>query len=175
MQKKIKRGDIYYANLNPIVGSEQGDKRPVLVVQNNMGNEHSPTVVIVPITGNLRKNPLPTHVTIPKSCGLDNDSIALVEQIRTVDRSRFSDYIGHVFDELQPEIDKALAICIGLKMRRQTKVEILELSLCPHCESDFKNSGFLLVKKSGWQEVKTDCDLCKAAAKGLTFCIFKLK
>ena len=93
-KKKIRRGDIYYAYLNPVVGSEQGSCRPVLVVQNDIGNEHSPTVVIAPLTRNLRKNPLPTHVVIPKSCGLDRDSLVLVEQIRTIDRSRLSNYIG---------------------------------------------------------------------------------
>ena len=172
IKKNIQRGDIYYADLNPIVGSEQGDTRPVLVVQNNLGNEHSPTVVITPLTGNLKKNPLPTHVMIPRSTGLDRDSLVLVEQIRTIDRSRLSDYIGRVSDEMQSSIDKALAICVGIEQRRSPKGEMIELSLCYRCESDFRNSGYLLVKK-GWQEVKTDCDFCKAA-KGLTFGIFNI-
>jgi len=77
---KIKRGEIYYADLNPVIGSEQGDYRPVLIVQNNTGNEHSPTVVVLPITGNIRKNSLPTHVHLPKSCGLEKDSLVLTRR-----------------------------------------------------------------------------------------------
>ena len=169
---KMKRGDIYYANLNPTIGSEQGDTRPVIIVQNDIGNGFSPTLIVTPLTSNLRKNPLPTHVMIPSSCGLERDSLALMEQIRTIDRSRISDYIGHVNGEIQSAIDKALAICIGLEKRRPTKGEMLVLSLCYRCESDFRNSGYLLVKK-GWQEVKTECDFCKAA-KGLIFGILSL-
>jgi mRNA interferase MazF len=116
MQKrKIKRGDIYYADLNPVIGSEQGNLRPVLVVQNDVGNEHSPTIVIVPITCNLRKNPLPTHVMIPRSCGLDTDSLILVEQIRTVDRSRFTEYVGRINQCINVKVNNALAICVGMK------------------------------------------------------------
>jgi len=114
-KEKIRRGDIFYANLNPVAGSEQGDRRPVLIVQNNTGNDHSSTVIVVPFTRNLRKNPLPTHVVIPHSCGLEGDSLALTEQIRTIDRRRLSDYIGRIEDgDLLREIDKALAIGIGL-------------------------------------------------------------
>ena len=171
--RQIKRGDIYYADLNPVVGSEQGDCRPVLVVQNDVGNEHSPTVVVTPLTRNLRKNPLPTHVIIPRSCGLDRDSLVLAEQIRTIDRSQLSNYIGHISREIQPAIDKALAVCVGLENHWAAKGEMLVLSLCPLCEADFKDSGYMLVKK-GWQEAKTDCDFCKTA-KGLTFGIFTQK
>ena len=172
MKTKIKRGDIYYADLNPVIGSEQGDLRPVLIVQNDTGNHHSPTVIAVPLTRNLRKNPLPTHVLIPKSYGLGGDSLILTEQIRTLDRSRLSCYIGHIGADVQVAVDKALAICIGLEKRRPPKGEILVLTLCSRCESDFFNSGYLLVKK-GWQEIKENCDFCKAA-KGLTFGIFNL-
>jgi mRNA interferase MazF len=171
-KRKIRRGDIYYAYLNPVVGSEQGDCRPVLVVQNDAGNEHSPTIVVVPFTRNLRKNPLPTHVLIPKSCGLGRDSLVLAEQIRTIDRSRLSNYIGRISQEVQTAIDTALVVCVGLEKRRPPKGEMLVLSLCSRCEADFEKSGYLLVKK-GWQEVKTDCDFCKTA-KGLTFGIFNL-
>jgi len=173
LKRKVKRGDIYYAYLNPVIGSEQGDCRPVLVVQNDTGNEHSPTVVVTPLTRNLRKNPLPTHVLIPRSCGLDMDSLVLVEQIRTIDRSRLSNYIGRINGDIQNAVDKALAVCVGLEKRRQPKGEILVLSLCSRCESDFDDSGYLLVKK-GWQEIKEDCDYCGKPAKGLTFGIFNL-
>ena len=171
MQKKtIQRGDIYYANLDPIVGSEQGGTcRPTIVVSNNVGNSSSPTVVIVPITGNIRKPPLPTHVAIPKSCGLEKDSIALAEQIRTVDRSRLDGYIGRITYETQSAVDRALAICVGLESRRQG--ELLVLTLCPRCQANFTDSGYSLVKK-GWQNEKTDCDFCQTN-KGLIFGIFK--
>jgi mRNA interferase MazF len=142
-------------------------------VQNNIGNKHSPTITVLPITSNTIKNPLPTHVILPKSCGLEKESLVLAEQIRTISCTRLHDYVGHIDNELQCKVNRALAVCVGLEMKRRTKVEILELNLCSRCESDFRNSGFLVVKKSGWQE-KTDCDLCKAVAKGLTFCIFNL-
>ena len=170
--RKIKRGDMYYADLNPIIGSEQGDRRPVLIVQNDHGNEHSPTVVATPLTASIRKNHLPTHVKIPHSCGLDKDSIILTEQIRTLDRSRLGEYIGHISSEMFPAIDKALAVCIGLENKRSPKGEMLELTLCSRCESDFRNSGYLVIKK-GWQDVKEDCDFCKTG-RGLNFGIFNL-
>ena len=169
-QKNIKRGDIYYADLNPVFGSEQGGCRPVLVVQNNNGNKYSPTIVVTPITGNIYKNPLPTHVILPRSCCLVKDSLVLVEQIRTIDRSRIKEYIGHINEEQQSEIDKALDVCVGLEKRRPPKGEMLVLSLCPQCESDFRNNRYMLVKK-GWQDVKENCDICKTA-KGLNFGIF---
>ena len=171
-KRKVRRGDIYYAYLNPVVGSEQGDCRPVLIVQNDVGNDHSPTVIVTPLTRNLRKNPLPTHVRLPKSCGLDRDSLVLAEQIRTIDRTRLSNYIGHIDKETQTEVDTALAVCIGLERRRPPKGEMLVLTLCHKCEADFRNSGYMLLKK-GWQEIKEDCDFCRAA-KGLTFGIFNL-
>lgn len=170
-KRKIKRGDIFYADLNPVVGSEQGSIRPCLVVQNDLGNMYSPTIIITPITRNLHKNPLPTHVLIPRhSSGLDTDSLVLAEQIRTIDRKRFKEYIGRVDDEIMPEIDKALAVCIGLEKRRPPKGEMLNLTLCTQCENDFKNSGYLLIKK-GLHKDKSKCDYCKNA-KGLTFGVF---
>jgi len=159
-KKSIKRGDIYYANLNPVVGSEQGDARPVLVTQNNKGNKHSPTIVIVPITGNLKKNRLPTHVLIPQASGLNVDSLALVEQIRTLDRTRFGDYIGRIGGVVQREIDNALAACVGIDNNISKKSEILTLCLCSRCEDDFWHNDCILIKK-GWQKDKKLCDFCE--------------
>jgi mRNA interferase MazF len=113
-QKLIKRGDIYYARLNPVVGSEQGETRPVLVVQNDIGNKHSPTIIVIPLTCKLKKPKLPTHVFIPQGSGPEENSVALAEQIRTIDRSRIDRYIGRINSELQAEIDKALAVGIGI-------------------------------------------------------------
>jgi mRNA interferase MazF len=169
--QSIKRGDIYYAKLNPVVGSEQGDTRPVLVVQNNKGNKHSPTIVIVPISCNLNKNPLPTHVIIPYLSGLKSDSLALAEQIRTIDRSRIGEYIGRIGDDVQSKIDTALAIGIGIDIRHSPKGEMFVLTLCSRCEGDFRESGYVVVRK-GWLSVKEDCDFCKVR-QGISFGIFK--
>ena len=166
----IKRGDIYYAMLNPVVGSGQGDTHPVLVVQNDMGNKHSPTIVIVPISCNLNKNPLPTHVVIPYLSGLKSDSLALA-QIRTIDRSRLGEYIGRIDEDVQSEIDNALAIGIGIDIRHSLKEEILVLTLCLRCEGNFIESGYVVVRK-GWQSVKEDCDFCKVR-QGISFGVFK--
>ena len=117
MTPEIKRGDIYYANLNPVVGSEQGDRRPCIVVQNDTGNHHSPTVVIVPLTGKAKKHYLPTHVVIPQSCGLETSSMALAEQLRTIDRSRLGSYVGRIGTSEQTAIDKAIAISLGLSVK----------------------------------------------------------
>ena len=160
-RKLVKRGDIYYANLNPVIGSEQGDTRPVLVVQNNMGNKYSPTVVVAPITCNLNKKPLPTHVKIPAFSGLAADSLALVEQIRTIDRTRFDGYIGRIDSMVQSKIDTALAICVGIEKHRADKGELLVLCLCKRCEGDFVDSGCILIKK-GWQKSKSLCNFCES-------------
>jgi len=147
MEKSIKRGELYSVNLSPVVGSEQGDTRPVLVTQNDVGNKFSPTTVIVPITSNLKKKRLPTHVVIPQSCGLDVDSLALVEQIRTIDRIRLGEYIGRIGGKVQEEIDAALAVCVGIDKNRSRKPKIHTLCLCPRCVSSFEDSGCILVKR----------------------------
>jgi len=108
------RGDIYYADLNPVVGSEQGgDIRPVLVIQNDVGNKFSPTVIVAAIT-NSKKTELPIHVTIKNAEYLKKDSIVLLEQIRTIDRSRLREYIGCLDNRNMIKVDKALAISVGL-------------------------------------------------------------
>ena len=92
MERKIKRGDIYYANLNPVIGSEQGGTRPVLIISNDVGNKHSPTVIVAPITSRIHaKAKLPTHTLINDFEGLDKNSIILLEQVRTIDKQRLPD------------------------------------------------------------------------------------
>jgi len=108
----IKRGDIFYADLNPVVGSEQGGVRPVLVVQNNVGNKHSPTIVVVPISS-VRKKDLPVHIQI-RCSGLPKNSTVLAEQIRTIDRCRLRKYVGSLDREFMKEIDRILKISIGV-------------------------------------------------------------
>lgn len=116
MERTIRRGDIYYAELNPVVGSEQGGTRPVLIISNNMGNRHSPTVIIAAITGKAQtKAKLPTHTAVNDFEGLDKDSVVLLEQIRTVDKKRLKQYMGMMPTETMARVDKALAISISLK------------------------------------------------------------
>jgi mRNA interferase MazF len=114
-ERKIKRGDIYYADLNPVIGSEQGGKRPVLIISNDIGNKHSPTVIIAAITGEEHtKAKLPTH-TIVKDCDfLDKNSIILLEQIRTLDKKRLQEYVGTFDRRLMLSVNKALAISVAL-------------------------------------------------------------
>ena len=115
MEKTIKRGDIYYATLNPIVGSEQGGTRPVLIISNDTGNRHSPTVIIAPITSRIHtKAKLPTHTAVNDFKGLDKNSIVLLEQIRTIDKQRLKQYMGMMPDNIMARVDKALAISISL-------------------------------------------------------------
>ena len=93
---QIRKGDVYYADLTPVVGSEQGGVRPVLIIQNNIGNRHSPTVIVAAITRSRSKPHLPTHVSLSAVCGLRQDSMVLLEQVRTIDRSRLREYIGRL-------------------------------------------------------------------------------
>lgn len=109
----IRRGDIFYADLNPVVGSEQGGIRPVLIVQNNVGNKYSSTLVVLPISA-AKKHYLPTHIHIRGSKALPKDSVILAEQIRTIDRNRLRDYIGSLDAEMMNEINKAMKISIGV-------------------------------------------------------------
>jgi len=113
----IKRGDIFYADLSPVIGSEQGGIRPVLIIQNNVGNLHSPTVIVAAITSQISKNKLPTHIEIPsQKTGLKIDSVILAEQIRTIDKSRLKEKICHIKDkELIDEVNLAIGISFGLE------------------------------------------------------------
>ena len=114
--KEIKRGDLYYADLRPIIGSEQGGVRPVLIIQNDVGNHFSPTVIAASITSRQRKHRLPTHVFLPISTEvLRCNSIVLLEQVRTIDRSRLGDYIGRLDETAMEAVNEALAISIGIE------------------------------------------------------------
>ena len=111
----VKRGDVFYADLSPVVGSEQGGVRPVLVIQNDIGNRFSPTVIIAAITAQIQKAKLPTHVEIDaKGHGMERDSVILLEQIRTIDKQRLTDKITHLDDETMRKVDEALQISVGL-------------------------------------------------------------
>lgn len=116
MERTIKRGDVYYAELNPVIGSEQGGTRPVLIISNDIGNKHSPTVIVAPITSRVHtKAKLPTHTSVKDFDGLDKDSIILLEQIRTIDKQRLKQYIGMIPDNVMARVDKTLAISVALE------------------------------------------------------------
>ena len=111
----VKRGDIYYADLSPVVGSEQGGIRPVLVIQNDIGNKYSPTVIAAAITSQINKAKMPTHIEIAaKDYGLNKDSVILLEQIRTIDKRRLREKIGRIDDGLMASVNNALSISFGL-------------------------------------------------------------
>lgn len=113
--RDVKRGDIYYADLNPVVGSEQGGVRPVLILQNNVGNRHSPTVIVAAITSRTGKPRLPTHVPLGGVVsGLYKDSLVLMEQVRTIDRTRLREYLGRLPLPDMEAADNALEVSIGL-------------------------------------------------------------
>lgn len=111
----VKRGDVFYADLSPVVGSEQGGMRPVLIVQNDTGNKHSPTVIAAAITSQTGKARLPTHIELnAQSVGLTRDSVILLEQIRTIDKSRLRERMGKLDDNTMTKVDNAIAVSFGL-------------------------------------------------------------
>lgn len=116
MTTVVKRGDIFYADLSPVVGSEQGGIRPVIIIQNDVGNKYSPTVIVAAITSQINKAKLPTHVEISsEEYGLNKDSVVLLEQIRTLDKKRLKEKIGHMTESDMKKVDEALAISVGLQ------------------------------------------------------------
>ncbi len=111
----VKRGDIYYADLSPVVGSEQGGIRPVVIIQNDVGNKYSPTVIVAAITSQINKAKMPTHIEISsEEYGLTKDSVILLEQIRTIDKKRLKEKTGHADDALLGDIAQAIKISLGL-------------------------------------------------------------
>ena len=115
MDTSVRRGDIFYADLNPVIGSEQGGTRPVLVVQNDIGNKYSPTIIITAITSQINKAKLPTHIEIKAgNYGLVKDSVVLLEQLRTIDKKRLKEKIGRCDENLMEQIDKLLQVSLGI-------------------------------------------------------------
>ncbi|MBQ9097745.1 MAG: type II toxin-antitoxin system PemK/MazF family toxin [Clostridia bacterium] len=113
----VKRGDIYYADLSPVIGSEQGGVRPVLIVQNDVVNKYSPTVIAAAITSQINKAKMPTHIEIgAENYGLNKDSVILLEQIRTIDKQRLREKIGRLSDDLMDGVDRAIGISFGLEV-----------------------------------------------------------
>ncbi len=123
IKSDIKKGDIYYASLNPTIGSEQKGERPVVVLQNNLANKHSPTIIIAPITTVIKKSYLPTHIIIYKNNFLKKDSTILIEQIRVIDKSRITVYLGKLTEYQIQKIDKALINAFEIDIRKMESEE----------------------------------------------------
>ena len=120
----VKRGDIYYADLSPVVGSEQGGVRPVLILQNDVGNRYSPTVIAAAITSKLGKARLPTHIDVyANRLGLAKDSVVLLEQIRTIDKKRLGEKMGHLDEDVMRAVDDAITVSFGLAPRPETTAQ----------------------------------------------------
>ena len=141
----VKRGDIYYADLSPVVGSEQGGMRPVLIIQNDVGNRYSPTVIAAAITSRMGKTRLPTHIDIyADKAGLAKDSVVLLEQIRTLDKRRLKEKMGHLDDKMMNEVNSAIAVSFGLfeqGAERQSSVSELYGSQAVASVADGRTEG----------------------------------
>lgn len=124
VNNNVRRGDIYYADLSPVVGSEQGGVRPVLIVQNDVGNRYSPTVIAAAITSQTGKARLPTHIEVHTDSGLAKSSIVLLEQIRTLDKRRLKDRMGHLDDETMTLVNDALSVSFGLAGEEHTSQNV---------------------------------------------------
>lgn len=155
-KKVIRRGSIYYADLDPVRGSEQGGNRPVLILQNNIGNEYSPTVIIAAITSKI-KTKLPTHVKLRDMKGLEKDSVVLLEQIRTIDKSRLDGEIGHLNRYQMRKVDEALRVSVGVKKMDKP----ILMTLCPVCAKPFYESDEHYIKRADLhQKIKSECMFC---------------
>lgn len=172
---EVLRGQMYYANLDPVIGSEQGGTRPVLVIQNNVGNSFSPTIIIAPITTRVKKLRQPTHIGIPPFFGLPQSSMAMLEQIRTIDKSRLSDYVGCLDDDVMDYIDEALGISVGLQdpaggeraqgqrpadEPRDDVPDEMVLTLCGTCLRQFIYSPEHIVRRIDRTQTKEPCMYC---------------
>ena len=113
---RIKRGDVFYADLSPVVGSEQGGVRPVVIIQNDVGNKYSPTVIVAAITSQTNKTNLPTHVKITGNINLPKNSVVLLEQVRTIDKKRLRDKVGRLDNKIVNKIDEAILLSVGIEV-----------------------------------------------------------
>lgn len=161
MEKCIRRGDIYYADLDPAIGSEQGGKRPVLVLQNDIGNKFSNTVIVAALTSKMKPK-LPTHLVLPEVAGLIAGSIILLEQLRTVDKSRLDKQAGKLDPAMMRLVDVGLITSLGLKMDSSS---VMFMSLCRTCVKSFQDSEDYKVYRVDYdQSVKETCTVCHVRA-----------
>lgn len=157
MADQFLRGEIYYVELDPIVGSEQGGNRPALVVQNDVGNLHSPTIIIAPITSK-KKPELPTHIYIDRGTGLRKGSVVLLEQLRTIDKARVGDFVCTLNKELLAKINRGLLISCGVINQDE---EGLLMTLCKSCADSYRDSGNYRVYRIDYdKQIKEPCTLC---------------
>ena len=155
--KRIRRGDIFIANLDPVEGSEQGGTRPILTIQNNTGNRFSDTVIVAIITSKHKGN-LPTHVELGPRFGLTDDSVLAAEQIRSIAKSRLMSYVGHVDRITMYKVNRALKISMGL-LRNEPYIA----TLCQSCASAFYHSSFHVIRRADrYQTAMTRCGFCHA-------------
>lgn len=159
MQKTYSRGDMYYANLGKGVGSEQEGYRPVVIIQNNVGNRFSPTVIIAAISSKVGAKPrLPTHYFIDSEDGLELPSIILMEQLRTIDKHRLGKYIGHLRKQHIDGMNRALAVSIHLNPKQNHSIT---MCLCGICADNFRSTGaYILRKATPHQAEKDTCTYC---------------
>jgi len=157
MTNKYLRGEIYLVDFDPIRGSEQGGCRPAIILQNNIGNQHSPTVIVASITSR-QKPPLPVHLPISGIPGLKEDSIVLLEQLRTVDKSRIYNYLGLAGSKMMQAIDDVLAVSLGIQHQRHEHRNIM--ALCHNCKMQFEDAGFRVRMISKLNDPKDTCDFC---------------
>ncbi|MEG0691784.1 MAG: type II toxin-antitoxin system PemK/MazF family toxin [Oscillospiraceae bacterium] len=159
MERTYLRGDLYYANLGRGIGSEQQGRRPVVIIQNNVGNKHSPTVIVASITSKIGiKSKLPTHYYIGAENGLELPSVALLKQLRTIDKHRLESYIGRLSATHINGLNHALAISIDLV---DMLPNVLIMSLCPVCEPHFRNTGsYHIYHLNHKQSAKDTCTYC---------------
>ena len=160
MAKPYYRGELYYADLGKGIGSEQEGYRPVVIIQNNMGNKYSPTVIVAPVTTNHEaKAKLPTHCYIGTESGLDASSVILLEQLRTIDKQRLGHFVGKLNQKHLQQLNHALAISIHLT---DTRINRISICLCCICAKNFSSIGaFSLQQKSHSQMMKKLCSACK--------------
>lgn len=157
-ENKIRRGAIFHADLNPIVGCEQGGYRPVLIIQNDRGNEHSPTVIVAAITSRP-KTKLPTHVPLKGMRGLEKDSVVLLEQVRTLDKKRLENYVGILSKQQMLKVDRALRASTGI---RKLDKPVL-VCLCPECAKAFYQSPEHFIIRADRNQKKTNiCIFCNS-------------
>ncbi len=165
MEKIYLRGDIYWADLDEGIGSEQSGTRPVIILQNNIGNRYSTTVIVAPITSQTKKkNNQPTHCIVDNIVGLNGSSVILTEQIRTIDKLRLSAYIGHLPAHHMERLNQALAISVGLSTSNCQSAnsgntpgsQAMTLCLCHSCVSSFFETGSYYIKRANPLDVETD-------------------
>lgn len=167
MKKEVKRGELYFADLDPVIGSEQGGFRPALIIQNNTGNRYSNTVIAACVTSKL-KSKLPTHVPLVGMAGLPENSVILLEQIRTIDKSRLNAFVGSLNEKLMAQVDTALAISMGIPKQAANV-----MTLCTHCYRQFNDSDAYLMRRVDYdQKYREPCTLCSVRS-GYDFEVIK--